>query len=345
MTLSQKEIARPRRWPPEATGRATLPAGGAPDNLSSSSRADVPRLSWLAGGYPTGPVGHLICMLFPSDGFFHAIQQNPEDDALRLMFADFLEEQGEAQATAHAELIRTQVRLTALATDAPNAAEQAAKLTAHQDELLARWQRVWLGDWGEILHGWTFRRGLVEAIQTDASDFLDHAPEWFSAWPTLTVAKLTEAGHFLPELAASPWLAHLRGLDLSNNGIDAEALVYFMASRFVSLLQGLDLSDNPIGPRGAALLASSRSLEELTELHLARCGLWHEGLLALLGDCARRLRPWRRLDLAGNGLHRLGLVRLADSPLMRTSKHWTWQEIRWGITGRRYWRTRPTRSG
>jgi uncharacterized protein (TIGR02996 family) len=106
----------------------------------------------------------------PGDGFFHAIQQDPEDDTLRLVFADFLEERGDAHATAHAELIRTQVRLTALAPNAPNAAGQAAELTARQDELLARWQRVWLGDWGEILHGWTFRRGLVEAIQADASD-------------------------------------------------------------------------------------------------------------------------------------------------------------------------------
>src|SRR5262249_14294721 len=150
----------------------------------------------------------------------------------------------------------------------------------------------------------------VEAVQADASDFLDHAEGWFAEWPTLAVAKLTEAGDFLPELAASPWLAHLRGLDLSNNDIDACALAHLTASRFVCLLQALDLSDNPIGPRGAALLAGARSLEELTELHLARCGLWHEGLLALLGTPGRGQPHYRRLDLSGNGLIRLGLVRL-----------------------------------
>src|SRR5262249_13007975 len=157
-----REIACPRSCPSEAEGRATLPPGGAPDNLSPSSRTDAPHLSWQTGGCRTGPVGHLVCMPFPADGFFHAIQQDPEDDALRLVFADFLEDRGDAQATAHAELIRTQVRLTALTPDAPNAAGQAAELTARQEELLARWQHVWLGEWGEILHGWTFRRGLVE---------------------------------------------------------------------------------------------------------------------------------------------------------------------------------------
>jgi uncharacterized protein (TIGR02996 family) len=256
-------------------------------------------------------------MAFPDEGFFHALQQNPEDDALRLVYADFLEERGGEEATAHAELIRVQVELAALTPTTRAAAERTAELTARQNGLLDRWQRVWLGDWAEVLHGWTFRRGLVEAVQADASAFLDHAADWFAEWPTLTVARLTHAGDRLPELACSPWLAHLRGLDLSNNGIDASALAYLTASRFICLLQALDLSDNPIGPRGAALLTAAWSVDELREVHLARCGLWHEGLMALLGNRQGPPRRWRRLDLSGNGLNRLALVRLVDSPLLR----------------------------
>jgi uncharacterized protein (TIGR02996 family) len=252
-------------------------------------------------------------MPFPDEGFFHALQQNPEDDALRLVFSDFLEDRGDDASLARAELIRVQVELAALSPLTPGSAERAEALTARQNELIAQWQRAWLGDWAEVLHGWTFRRGLVETVQADASVFLDNAEEWFAEWPTLTVAKLTRAGEHLPELAASPWLAHLRGLDLSSNGIDAAALACLTRSRFIGLLQALDLSDNPIGTCGAELLANTTSADELRELHLARCALWHEGLLALLGTQAR----WRRLDLSGNELYRLALVRLADSPLMR----------------------------
>src|SRR5262245_33053202 len=141
-------------------------------------------------------------MPFRDDGFFHALQQEPEDDTLRLVFADFLEDRGDDPSSAHAEFIRVQVELAALSPGTRAETEQAAKLTARQNDLLARWQRVWLGDWVEALHGWTFRRGLLEAIQADASVFLDHAANWFAEWPTLTVVKLTRARDHLPELAA-----------------------------------------------------------------------------------------------------------------------------------------------
>lgn len=247
-------------------------------------------------------------------GFFSALQQEPEDDATRLIYADYLEEDGDEADAARAELIRTQVELAKLVPLTPREVARAEALTARQDELLAEWERDWLGDWARMLDGWAFRRGFLEAVTADASRFLEYAEEWFATWPTLSVAKLTRAGGHLPELAASPWLAYLRGLDLSDNGIDSTALSHLTASRHVCLLRALDLSHNPIGPRGAGLLAVMRSADDLCELHLAECGLGGEGLAALLGG---RARQWRRLDLSCNGLTRRDLVQLADSPVMR----------------------------
>ncbi len=257
-------------------------------------------------------------MPFLDEGFFHALQQSPQDDALRLVYSDFLEDRGDDASLAHAELIRVQVELAALSPFVQGVSERAAELTARQDQLIARRQRFWLGDWAEVLQGWTFRRGLLEAVQADATVFLDHAAAWFAEWPTLMVAKLTRVGDQLPELATSPWLAHPRGRDLSDNGIDSAAPVYLTGSRYICLLQALDLSNNSIGPRGAGLLATARSADELSELHLARCGLAHEGRLELIGSRACRPARWRRLDLSDNDLYRLGLVRLADSSLMRS---------------------------
>jgi uncharacterized protein (TIGR02996 family) len=253
-------------------------------------------------------------MALATEAFFHALQQDPDSDILRLIYADSLEERGDASAVAHAEFIRLQVELAAPAPLSRAASARVAELTARQAELLAEWEHTWLGGWAEVLQGWTFRRGLVEAVHADASVFLDHAEEWFAEWPTLTVAKLTRVGDHLPELAASPWLAHLRGLDLRNNGIDPNGLAHVTASRFICLLHALDLSDNPIGPGGARLLSSAESADELSELHLARCELGALGIEKLLGW---RSPQWRRLDLSSNRLCRSDLVTLAEARAMR----------------------------
>ena len=132
------------------------------------------------------------------DGFFHALQQEPNDDALRLVYSDYLEDRGDDASLARAELIRVQVELAALVPLDRRAAERAIELTARQDDLLARWERVWLGDWAELLDGWAFRRGFVEAVQADASVFLEHAPDWFDdlhglpAWRRHMALRLAE---------------------------------------------------------------------------------------------------------------------------------------------------------
>src|SRR5689334_13365492 len=93
-----------------------------------------------------------------AEAFLDALQQDPNDDVTRLVYADFLEEYGGEPDVARAELIRVQVALTAL----PQLDRRAAPLIARQDELLARWERVWLGPAADVLDGWAFRRGFVE---------------------------------------------------------------------------------------------------------------------------------------------------------------------------------------
>jgi uncharacterized protein (TIGR02996 family) len=253
-------------------------------------------------------------MTSPDDLFFHALQQEPDDDLTRLAYADALEEMGGGAAAARAELIRVQVELAALPLLTREAHLRAAELTDRQDRLLDRWEREWIGEWADVLGGWAFRRGLVEAVRADASAFLEHAGEWFARWPTLAVVQLRRAAARLPELAASPWLAHLRGLEMRCNGIGANSLRRLTESRYLGQLQALDLSHNAIGRDGAAMLAEAPFADALSELHLAGCGLGLGQLGRLLGG---RGRQWRRLDLAQNQLDRADLAALAGSPVLR----------------------------
>jgi uncharacterized protein (TIGR02996 family) len=248
----------------------------------------------------------------PDELFFHALQQDPDDDLTRLAYADALEERGDEASTARAELVRVQVELAALPLVTRAAHQRAAELTQRQNELLNDFERDWVGEWADVLGGWAFRRGLVEAVRADASAFLEHAADWFARWPTLSVIQLRNATLRVRELAESPWLAHLRGLELRGNGIDARSLRHLTESRYLCELQALDLSHNPIGPAGAALLAAAPHADALSELHLDGCDLGSGRVAALLGG-----RRWRRLDLSHNDLTRDDLAALAVSPTMR----------------------------
>src|SRR5579884_3454044 len=72
--------------------------------------------------------------------FIQAIQETPEDDAPRLIYADWLEDHGDAD---RAEFIRIQCRLAHLAEDDPD----RPVLQHREAELLNRNRASWLGPW------------------------------------------------------------------------------------------------------------------------------------------------------------------------------------------------------
>jgi uncharacterized protein (TIGR02996 family) len=91
---------------------------------------------------------------------FQAILADPDDDELRLVYADWLEDRGDC---ARAELIRVQLALGEMDYGDPEAAtlwqRQGALLREHQDALQAELPELPEGlAWGD------FRRGFVEAV-------------------------------------------------------------------------------------------------------------------------------------------------------------------------------------
>jgi uncharacterized protein (TIGR02996 family) len=216
------------------------------------------------------------------DAFFASFQEEPEDDVSRLVSADVLEDTNEPAMIAHGQLIRVQIAIEKL----PCIHRDFRALKNRETELLDRWEHVWLGDMADLLHGWAFRRGLLEAVHADASVFLEFAEQWLARWPTLSVAKLSRADGHLRDLARCPFVAHLRGLDLSNNGITARTLPELLDSQFLCLLRGLDLSGNCIAPQGMQLLVTASTLDDLRD----------EDTLFWLGDTWNRERlpsePW-----------------------------------------------------
>ncbi|MBY0232133.1 MAG: TIGR02996 domain-containing protein [Gemmataceae bacterium] len=285
--------------------------------------------------------------------FLAAMAVSPDDDLLRLAFADWLEERGE---DARAEFIRCQV--------GPARDERRAEelLQAHREE----WERPFraAGAWV------SFHRGLPWFLQIEAArlpvaaDVLGLAPEWnlyLTHQPEMyprAFARLAQAPHadrirgltlldgvtpdelealLVPRVArrvrglrfgyermADLLTATLRVPDLRletlgfigdrNEGLgDGGCRVIAGAERFASL-RGLALVVNGIGDGGAAALAESAHLLRLADLDLRHNYITDDGLAALAESS--RLPGLRFLDVSLNEFGAAGILTLARSPCL-----------------------------
>src|SRR5262245_2461642 len=120
---------------------------------------------------------HREVLMSTSDGevpFLAAIAAEPDEDTPRLIFADWLEEQGQL---AHAEFLRIQCRLAQLDEYEPTRYE----LQDRQDALLRNHGTTWRGHPPEKVEV-GFERGLLVA-KTWATTLLDDptAAAWWEA--------------------------------------------------------------------------------------------------------------------------------------------------------------------
>lgn len=220
-----------------------------------------------------------------ADALLATVLAEPAADTPRLVYADYLDESGPADAVARAEFIRVQCELAAGGADP----DRRALLAAREAVLLAAYNKAWLAPLkvrGEALenagtHG-QFRRGFVELVWMPAAVYLAKADRLFARAPVrelrLTRVKLAEA----------------------------EALLALPASR---KLAALDLSDLRMGDDAARLLARAPAVAAFDVLRLRGCNITDAGAAAL----ATTPFDWRPdvIDLAWNPVTDAGRAVLA----------------------------------
>jgi uncharacterized protein (TIGR02996 family) len=261
-----------------------------------------------------------------------AILEAPDDDAPRLIYADWLEENGDPE---RAEFIRVQVALARIDEDAPRAEleeRERVLLEKHRD------------DWLQRLPAWAhkqavFRRGFVAEVHASVAQLKRGARSLFRAAP-LEGLCILKANERLAELVALPVLARFRDIDLNRNKLTDKALQTLLGSghlgqpRSLNLdfnnlttrsaealeatpalhrLERLDLYANKIGPAGLGALASSPHLGQLTSLGVGSTGASVEGVRFLAeSPCLRRLAE---LKLTANNLGDEGIAALVSAQL------------------------------
>jgi uncharacterized protein (TIGR02996 family) len=262
------------------------------------------------------------------EALLQAILADPEDDAPRLVYADWLEERGDPRG----EFIRLQVQFADPALKGP----RRWRLRAQAHRLLTKHEQAWLGPLHGLARRWEFRRGFADFVEMEADKFLDHADAIFRHTP---LRDLELFGHtsWAARLAASPYLQQLASLRppdvnlgelqtfLRSADLKPPRELYFKRGHFGVMgaqeiggcprlqgLAGLDLVDQLIEDEGLRAILGSPYLSGLTVLRLHWNRLTAAGAAALAAT--PRPQPWRELVLSSNELHDEGVCALAASP-------------------------------
>jgi uncharacterized protein (TIGR02996 family) len=173
-----------------------------------------------------------------NEALFQAILDDPDDDAPRLVYADWLEEHGDAE---RAEFIRLQLARAALEDHDPRVQQlqqRCRELTAEPGT-----EERWTPKLPRGMGYPEFHRGFVEKVSCRIPDFLKGAERLLAAIPLrhLNVGETNPTLQDLKALLASPHLARLRKLALYGNHLDDSATEAIAASPHLRGLEELDL--------------------------------------------------------------------------------------------------------
>jgi uncharacterized protein (TIGR02996 family) len=282
-----------------------------------------------------------------ANAFLQAIAENPDDDAHRLIYADWLEERGDPRGT----FIRAQCRLADMALDDPARDD----LEDEADDLLAAHEEEWTEHLQGVADDWRFERGFPERVFLSPNAFLGHGERLFVPGPVRHIHFREPNYHFertASTLAGCTWLdrvetldfqdsrlreplagvvswfphlKRLRGLRLAGCPIEASG-VQALAVSLLPQLTSLDFSGcHTLGDRVVRILATAPGTDNLQHLSLANTNVTAWGVRDLF--TSTRLARLTNLSVAMNGVGQVnqGVVRdlrpvahdLAGSPLLK----------------------------
>jgi uncharacterized protein (TIGR02996 family) len=251
------------------------------------------------------------------EAFLQAILDEPDDDALRLIYADWLMEQGNPRG----EFIRLQVELARPGLSAATQEQHRARV---RELLEANW-KAWVGPlcdaigrqyaepWmtGDfVVDGlWKFRRGFVEELHLRLEEFPKIVERIYRLTPLQHLHPAPVTPRQLPVVeafAACPRLAHLTALDFGDavyrGGLGPECAVALVRSPYLKRLTTLSVYRNYIGDEGTTALAQAPWLRNLRWLNLTDNNITGEGLRAL--RATPHIPALRWLRLANNPIGR-----------------------------------------
>src|SRR5262245_36424866 len=172
--------------------------------------------------------------------FLEDIIEHPDDDAPRLVYADWLDDHDQHD---RAEFIRLQCAMAREPADHPDRPRWRGRLRA-----LSVHERDWAGPIADRSEAFRFRRGFVEWAEIDAGALVKH-PALVRGTPIRALLLTGLRAAQVPSLPGPPDLPHLAVFDLRSE-VRHASVRRLLEAPFLQHLRGLNLSGIAIGLRG-----------------------------------------------------------------------------------------------
>jgi uncharacterized protein (TIGR02996 family) len=235
--------------------------------------------------------------------FLQHILAHPDDDAPRLIYADWLEERGDPRG----EFIRVQCELAAMHRYDPRRTD----LEDRDNTLLKKHARRWAEPLLRYVKRLEFRRGFVERISVSADLFLDQARYLFEAAP-IRHLHLGKPRDQMPRLVSCPYLAGIQVLSLVSGKLGSTRIAQLAASPHLHRVETLKLSSNDMGLSGLRALVASSDLPRLRRLEVNSNELDDAAIVEAV-SCPRFDRI-QHLNVCANDIGGEGWQALVNSP-------------------------------
>jgi uncharacterized protein (TIGR02996 family) len=235
--------------------------------------------------------------------FIRQIVERPSEELPRLIYADWLEEQGDPKG----EFIRVQCALSRGSDDA----SWTAALRHRERDLLREHCDQWIAEIGPGIQWYEPRNGLIESLIVSAESLLTTKGEILARAPIIGLGVALTSLEHVRTLARQPALAYLQSLRLGGSALREEGLAILLDSPHFPAPRSLWLTRCQLGPRAIVALSNSPRLKDVRTLALSGNPIGLAGVQAIAG--AIHFGNLEELMLESCEIDASGLEALMDS--------------------------------